>query len=369
MTPDTLILLATVSGYGDVSSDGYPSWSERAMHLYTNMMRVDPEAFEQDYISGGCDLSVFSEEERTPKDPLYFNTALNEIARDHSEDMRDSGNFSHSSSDGTSFADRVWAVYDNNVAIGENIAYGYSGPWSTVVHGWMCSDAGHRESIMSDEYTELGCGTAESYATQDFGGAAISPPGPIAMGIHEPEAPSGEVAFAVDWLDEEAPVRLRVLIEGRPLDLSLMYGTERRGVYGIDEVLMADYGDGCLSYHFRYVTASGLEGSFPEDGSYLLGECDSETMWSSDQQGVSGMLGGVLPGLQDAEDASSWEPSKSGRGCSVTSGAAGLALLPGLLAIASRRHRREGSSDCTGYKARRDSKEGERNAAAFDGAQ
>jgi len=351
MNPNTLVLLATVSGYGDVSPDGYPSWSERAMHLYTNMVRVDPEAFEDDYINGGCDLSVFSEDERTPKTPLYFNAALNKVARDHSEDMRDSGNFSHSSSDGTSFADRVWAVYESEVAIGENIAYGYSGPWSTVANGWMCSSSGHRESIMSADYTELGCGMAESYATQDFGGAAISPPGPVAMGIHEPEAPSGEVAFVADWTDEEAPAQLRVLVDGKPLDLSLMYGTERSGVYGIDEVLTADYGDGCLPYYFRYVTASGLEGTFPEEGSYLLGDCDSETMWIDAQDSVSGTLGGVLPGLEGTEDASSWEPSKSGRGCSVASGAAGLALLPGLLAIAFRRHRREGSSDCTGYKA------------------
>ena len=200
MDPTTLVLLAAVSGYGDVDEDGYPSWSERAMHLYTNMVRVDPEAFESDYIAGGCDLSVFTDDERTAKTPLYFNVALNRVARAHSEDMRDSGNFSHSSSDGTSFSDRVWAVYDTNAAIGENIAYGYPGLWETVAQGWMCSGEGHRAGIMSGDYTELGCGVADSYATQDFGGAAITPPGPVAMGIHHPEQPSGEVAFLVDWI-------------------------------------------------------------------------------------------------------------------------------------------------------------------------
>ena len=238
------------------------------MHLYTNMVRVDPEAFEQDYINGGCDLRVFSEDERTPKPPLYFNSALNVVAREHSEDMRDSGNFSHSSSDGTSFSDRVWAVYEDSTAIGENIAYGYSGPWSTVAHGWICSSSGHRESIMSADYTELGCGMADSYATQDFGGAAISPPGPVAMGIHEPEVPAGEVAFVADWTDEDAPVQLRVLVDGKPLkrlELPLIFRqnelrSSMAAVDGLGDMLVQlghviRYADPCADAH-TYVLAA-----------------------------------------------------------------------------------------------------------------
>ncbi len=338
MDPSTLILMATISGYGDVDADGYPSWSERALHLYTNMIRVDPEAFEADYIVGGCDLSVFTEDERTAKPPLYLSVALNHVARDHSEDMAATENFSHTSSDGTSFSDRVWAVYDSSAPIGENIAYGYGGMWETVANGWICSNDGHRESIMSADYTELGCGVEGSYVTQDFGGASISPPGPVAMGIHAPEDPAGEVAFLADWTDEEAPVLLRVLVGGRPFDLTLLYGTESMGVYGVDEVLTAELGGGCLSYHFRYTTASGLTGTFPEEGSYLLGDCDSDTMWIPEQEGVDGTIGGVLPGLKDAEDSSTWEPG-GGRGCSASGGgAAGLLMLPGLLAIFSRRN-------------------------------
>ena len=336
MDPNTLLLLATITGYGDVDATGHPSWPERAMHLYTNLIRVEPEAFESDYIAGGCELSVFSDEERTPKPPLYFNTALNAVARAHSVDMETSGSFSHSSSDGTSFSDRVWAVYDQNAAIGENIAAGYPGVWETVAQGWMCSSSGHRESIMSADYTELGCGTSGTYATQDFGGASISGSGPIAMAIHEPEAPYGEVAFMADWTDEAAPVLLRVLLEGRPYDLTLRYGEQGQGVYGTDTVLTSDFADSCLAYHFRYTTASGLEGTFPEDGSYLLGDCDSDTMWIADQLELgTGLGGGGLPGLEDAEDSSTW---KSSGGCSVTSGAtlAGI-FLPALLAAAGRR--------------------------------
>lgn len=332
-----LLLLTTVSGYGDVNATGHPDWSERAMHLYTNLVRVEPEAFEADYIAGGCDLSVFSDDERTPKPPLYFNAALNEVARAHSVDMESSGNFSHSSSDGTSFSDRVWSVYDQSTPIGENIAYGYPGVWETVAEGWMCSSSGHRESIMSADYTELGCGVSGTYATQDFGGASLIGSGPIAMAIHAPEVPYGEVAFMADWTDEEAPVQLRVLLEGRPYDLTLLYGTSGQGVYGIDTVLTSDFADDCLAYHFRYTTTSGLEGTFPEDGSYLFGDCDSDTMWVADQRELgTGLGGGGLPGLQGTEDSSTWK--RSSGGCSVTSGAtiAGI-VLPGLLAAAARR--------------------------------
>ncbi|MFT5684091.1 MAG: hypothetical protein ACI8RZ_005032, partial [Myxococcota bacterium] len=38
MDPSTLLLLAAVSGYGDVDEAGHPAWSERAMHLYTNLI-------------------------------------------------------------------------------------------------------------------------------------------------------------------------------------------------------------------------------------------------------------------------------------------------------------------------------------------
>jgi hypothetical protein len=37
--------LAAMAGYGDVDAEGYPSWAERDLHLWTNASRVDPEAF------------------------------------------------------------------------------------------------------------------------------------------------------------------------------------------------------------------------------------------------------------------------------------------------------------------------------------
>ncbi|MFT4975694.1 MAG: hypothetical protein ACI8S6_001581 [Myxococcota bacterium] len=129
------------------------------MHLWTNAVRVDPEAFSADYELGGCSFSSFSADERTPKAPIYYNRDLNTVARLHSEDMRDNDFFSHSSSDGTSFSARVGAWYATSF-IGENIAWGYANSEVVVVQGWMCSTEGHRQNIMSGDWTELGTGAA-----------------------------------------------------------------------------------------------------------------------------------------------------------------------------------------------------------------
>ena len=45
--------MSAIAGYGDVSEDGYPSWAERDVHIWTNMMRVDPEEFLDQETTGG----------------------------------------------------------------------------------------------------------------------------------------------------------------------------------------------------------------------------------------------------------------------------------------------------------------------------
>ena len=65
-------------------------------------------------------------------------------------------------------------------------------------------------------------------------------------------------------------MRFRVLIDGHPTDLDRLYGTGSNGVYGIDEVLTES---DCSEYHFRYMTDSGLEGTFPERAGFCSRVC------------------------------------------------------------------------------------------------
>lgn len=321
----------------DPYTDGYPSSAERELHLWTNAVRVDPEAFKDVY---PCAFTRFTATEQSPHAPLYLDMGLAEAGRYHSLDMQATGNFSHSSSDGTDFGTRVGRFYDDGM-VGENIAWNYPDPYSTVMTGWMCS-SGHRANIMSD-YTELGVGIAGAYYTQDFGGGAIDSTGPVAMGAHSPQGASSQASFLADWLDPTSPVRLDVVLDRTVHPLSLRYGTETQGVYGVD--LSLDPVD-CHLYHFAWATADGRQGSFPEKGSYTFGSgCTDGIGWVPEQLDPDGILGG-LPGSGADQDGIGG--GGDGRpllgdprliGCAATpGGGAGIAGL--LLALAATGRRR-----------------------------
>ena len=198
-----LISLA-LAGYGDAIG-GLPTHAEREMHLWSNLVRVDPLAFQDDY---PCSFSSFTSTEQTPKPPLLWHDGLNEVAHDHSVDMNTYDYFDHDSRDGTSWSSRVGAHYPSG-AIGENIAMGYGSVYSAVIDGWMCS-SGHRANLMSTSWDELGTGVDGSYYTQDFGAREVTPR-PIAMGVHLPASPGPDVVLAaeesppVDPLEDSCP--------------------------------------------------------------------------------------------------------------------------------------------------------------------
>lgn len=331
----TIGLLMSVSvasaGYGDASS-GYPSYDERELHLWTNAARVDPEAFESDYQSGGCSYYVdFSEDEQTAKQPLLWNFDLNEAGRFHSDDMLATGNFSHDSSDGTSFSARLARFYPSGM-VGENIAVGYGSSFSAVMNGWMCSTDGHRANIMSGGWDELGTGVASSYYTQDFGSRGVEPEY-IAMGVHIPMAPTGGVELIADFFDpsEVEPESMVAMLNGVPQDMSLLYGESHRGIYGVD-VVLDDTTVTCFEYYFE-ATVAGEPARFPEEGSYAWGDCgydDESAGWIRRQ--LVGETGGTDMTEQQLLDQFELV------GCSVGGGAVGAWwVLLGLPLVRRRR--------------------------------
>jgi MYXO-CTERM domain-containing protein len=344
----TAVLLATVSGYGD-APDGFPSWEERELHLYTNAVRVDPEAFEEEYNDGGCSFyEDFSADEQTPKDPVYYSYALNDAARYHSQDMDDSGNFSHTSSDGTSFGDRLSIFYPESGYVGENIAWNYQNPWHAVMQGWMCSTSGHRANIMSGSWNELGVGIVGAYYTQDFGGGAADSSLHIRMGVHTPQRPSpgAEVTFYTDW-GGPADAAPSLVLGGEVYAMDLEWGTETAGVY-LTEQALAD-GEDCLPYYFVY-DDGGETVSWPEEGAYYVGAgCEAD--WGA-RDGTAdpgeGGPGGGGGGGDDTGAAWGEAAGESGaddvsvKGCaSAPSGASGLAGLLALLGLTLVTRRRE----------------------------
>jgi uncharacterized protein YkwD len=112
---------------------------------------------------------VNAEREKAGCSPLAENAKLTKAAQDHSQDMADHQNMSHTGSDGSSMSDRLARVGYVFRTAGENVAYGYSSPES-VMDGWMNSP-GHKANILNCAFEEIGIGLAQpgNYWTQDFG--------------------------------------------------------------------------------------------------------------------------------------------------------------------------------------------------------
>lgn len=99
---------------------------------------------------------------------LSIRADLCQYARVKSQDMHDSGYFSHTSPNYGSPFDMMKSFGITYSHAGENIAMGYSTP-EAVVSAWMNSE-GHRANILSASYTELGVGYVADggYWTQWF---------------------------------------------------------------------------------------------------------------------------------------------------------------------------------------------------------
>ncbi len=317
-----LFIVATLqafAGYGDITPVGYPSWAERDVHIWTNMVRVDPKEFfgaGNDW-GAGCGIADFQEDEKTPKTPLYYDYDLNDAGRYHSLDMLQNDWFDHDSSDGTSFPDRMARFYTESGYIGENIAVGYPGGKNVVLYGWMCSP-GHRANIMNGDYNELGVGVAEIYYTQDFAAGVVETKSPIAMGNHSPEDPVGTIDFLADF-QGAVPDAVEVVLSGESHALELTFGTASNGVYMTTLPFAADVD--CHEYYFRW-RSGDRSGTFPETESYLVGPACSGSKTS-------------VPHQEDAaEDSSGFEDTEddlAGCLCSsngrVPAGQMGIALM------------------------------------------
>ncbi|WP_163969352.1 CAP domain-containing protein [Oceanobacillus halotolerans] len=91
---------------------------------------------------------------------LELDPQLSNVAREKSRDMRDNDYFSHTSPTYGSPFDMMRDFGVNYQSAGENIAQGQPSP-EEVVNAWMNSQ-GHRENILSDNFTHIGVGHIEN---------------------------------------------------------------------------------------------------------------------------------------------------------------------------------------------------------------
>jgi uncharacterized protein YkwD len=97
--------------------------------------------------------------------PVSADPALARAAQRHSSDMAARDYFSHTSPDGTTFADRIRAAGYAGDAIAENIAAGQTTA-KAVIASWMGS-ASHRANLLGCTYRVVGVGyaTGGTYGT------------------------------------------------------------------------------------------------------------------------------------------------------------------------------------------------------------
>jgi MYXO-CTERM domain-containing protein len=348
----TMAITAFVQGYGDIE-ESHPNFDERAVLLFTNAARVDPQAHEEEYNKGNdkdtpnnrCSTDFFKSEELIAKRPLYWAHPLGEAARYHSQDMKDNNYFAHESRDGTSAAARVARWYDES-GIGENIAMGYMDAWEVTIQGWMCS-AGHRSNIMYGGWTELGTGVVGTHYTQNFGAGEVDTWMSIPMGVHWPQAAQSgsNTAFYADYLSpnfgleggslEDGPFNYHVVVDGLAHPMDLEWGDPARGVF--KSVVQLTGSQDCHQYFFIADDAAG-EHRFPEEGSYLVGACDQQDfpdMYVDSQLPIEG---------REAADMGLLKEGINLVGCSSTRQSRSTWTLLGVLGLLGLRRRRSNSS-------------------------
>lgn len=101
-----------------------------------------------------------AEREKQGLAPLEIDEALSKVALEKSKDMAGKGYFDHNSPTYGSPFDMMKSFDINYQSAGENIAKGQQTP-EEVVDGWMNSE-GHRENILSGDFTHIGVGYEEN---------------------------------------------------------------------------------------------------------------------------------------------------------------------------------------------------------------
>ena len=105
----------------DTPINGYPSWQERTVIVFTNIVRMAPTEYRDIYMVGFTFPAEGILNLYPAVAPLYWKHELNLSARFHAEDMAfNCQTLQHDSCDCTSWHVRITSFYLHTVAPGEN---------------------------------------------------------------------------------------------------------------------------------------------------------------------------------------------------------------------------------------------------------
>lgn len=163
------------------------SQMEKDIILYCNLARLDGTKFWAEYGKNAkgstAYVSSLESDLKATKGLVMLEPekSLMEAAAYHANDMSRNNFFDHTSSDGTSFGNRVYGFYGGN-AIGENISAGMNTAIGVVMQLLVddgLSSLGHRKNILGAKYKAIGVKTAthstwRTVTVQDFGDKVIT---------------------------------------------------------------------------------------------------------------------------------------------------------------------------------------------------
>lgn len=89
---------------------------------------------------------------------LSYDPPLQAVAREYARFMLVNGFFSHTSTDGSSAADRVQRADIKYITLGENLAFA---PDVYIAHQGLINSPGHRKNILSPDFGKAGIGVAD----------------------------------------------------------------------------------------------------------------------------------------------------------------------------------------------------------------
>ena len=294
--------------------DGFPSWGERVIHVWSNRARANPAA-DLSSCSVCAESACYS-----PRPPLVWNHNLARAARFHSDNLALGGcSLQHNSpctidssintlyTPGSCNGDPSCACDEGAASCGasvmswtariglfgatgnaENIASNGGGPLSAF-YAWLWEPDsntscgfrianGHRYNILSGQ-RHLGVGRSvqgtQRIYTQDFSSASATPDGIIA-GVHYPETGT-DLAFRANWFrsNGDGPTAAFVNVDGTCYPMVLERGVDDSNATYIADVTTATAG--CRHYYFTFTDPSGTL-TYPTTGSFGIG-CGAD--WSA----------------------------------------------------------------------------------------
>ncbi|MCX7942895.1 MAG: CAP domain-containing protein [Deltaproteobacteria bacterium] len=296
------IIQDSYSGDYGVVRDGFPSWEERTVLVWTNRARSDPVEDLK-----GCNVCADKDCYKTPSKPLTYDYNLNRAARFHCANLVSCGGrlqhdspcklvtdisdryLPNGSCDGsascaceggkcgcssncTSWYSRV-SMFGTSPS-GENAAYGYSDP-VRIFYLWFwepdsnpeCgfrNTNGHRVNILNNSHSSIGVGNYQYYWTQDFASSSKYKRR-LYSGTHYPKTGTN-IEFRANWADLEGPSQATVVIDGILFDMEIERGSPTNGTFIYKAVLPG----GCHKYYFLFKSSTGEIETFPDEGAYGL---------------------------------------------------------------------------------------------------